>query len=208
MASAPQQDSLGRFVRADGTPAPPPDKSVKRKRRPSPFKHFRVDSVLTDPEQRCEYERLLSAPATTVDQLRAWLAARGHRVCRSAIGRHRRVAEQFRSVRECAQMAAAFCDVTRNAGSPTAMAEASHTRFEMMLMQSLHKMHGAPQLPREEWESMARLTREAVATRRSVEDMRDEFERRAREAAKAVERMGPKPTGKDVVARMKQILGV
>jgi hypothetical protein len=84
-----QQDSLGRFVRADGTPAPPPDKSVKQRRGPQQFKHFKVDEVLS-PEHRAEYEQLLASPTTTVKQLRSWLRERGHRVCRSAVARHRR----------------------------------------------------------------------------------------------------------------------
>ena len=204
------RDSRGRFLRPDGSPAPLPDPAAtKSRRRPPMFKHFKVDHVLASDDERAEYERLVADPKSTAKQLQAWLRARGHRVCRSAVLRHRQSAAiDLRAVKECSQMAAAFCELSRRHGAG-AIAEANHARFEMLLMQSLFKMKGAPELPPEEWQRMSKLTSAAVATRRSVEEMREEYQRRARQAADEAAAAAAKGvTGKDVVARMREILGV
>jgi hypothetical protein len=204
------RDSLGRFLRPDGSPAPLPDPAAKKpRRRPPMFKHFKVDHVLADEDERTEYERLVADPKSTARQLQAWLRARGHRVCRSAVLRHRQAsALDLRAVKECSQMAAAFCELTRRHG-PNVVAEANHARFEMLLMQSLFKMKGAPTMPPEEWQRMSKLTSAAVATRRSVEEMREEYDRRAKQAADEAAAAAAKgATGKDVVARMREIMGV
>lgn len=203
-----RQDGLGRFMSEQGPPAPPPDKTVKQTRRPSPFKHFKVDEVLSDAD-RPEYERLLSHPKTTVKQLQAFLLCKGHHVCRSAVQRHRQNHHgEFKRLREVARIAESFCELARDHG-PGVIAEASHARFEMMLMENLFKMPGASEMPVDEWQQMAKTLSSAVATRRSVEEMRAGYERRAREAAELVEKANQNDvSGKDVVARMKEILGV
>ena len=202
------QDALGRFVLGDGTPAPPPPAGVRRPRVPAAFRHFRVDAVLSA-DERAEYERLLADPNATARSLQAWLRDRGHRVCRSAVVRHRRsFAAELRRVRDVARMAEAFCALTRRQGAG-AIADAAHARFEMMLMESLFKLPGAEQLPPGEWQSMARTVSSAVATRRNVEEMRAEFERKAKAAAAELEEGAARhATGPEVVERVRQILGV
>jgi hypothetical protein len=203
------QDSLGRFMRADGTPAPPPDPSAKPvHRRATQFKHFRVDAVLTD-EQRGEYEKLLAHPNTTVKQLQAWLGAHGPPVCRSAVTRHR---QDFHSglkrMREIAHMASSFCELTRTYG-PGAVAEASHGRFEMMLMESLFDMPDAKQMPLADWQAMSKTVQGVVATRRSVEQMRSEFEAKAKQAAaEAAAAAAKNVSSAEVAERVREILGV
>src|SRR5688500_14590758 len=109
------RDSLGRFLRPHRSPAPLPDPAAsasKPRRRPPMFKHFKVDHVLASEDERAEYERLVADPKSTAKQLQAWLRARGHRVCRSAVLRHRQEsALDLRAVKECSQMAAAFCEL-------------------------------------------------------------------------------------------------
>src|SRR5688500_18115651 len=202
------QDSLGRFVLADGSPAPLPAPGRRRSRGPAAFKHFRVDSVLS-PDERAEYERLLADPHSTALSLQAWLHDRGHRVCRSAVSRHRKTfASELRRVRDVARMAESFCALTRREGAG-AIAEAAHAKFEMMLMESLFKLPGAEQFPADQWQSMARTVSSAVATRRSVEEMRADFDRRAKAAAAEVEQAaGKKASGREVVERVREILGM
>ena len=201
------QDSLGRFTHADGTPAPPPVPGVVRRRGPQQIKHFRVDAILSD-EERAEYERLLARPTTTIKDLQAFLRDRGHRVCRSAVTRHRRSwNSELRRLREVSRMAASFCQLTREHGAGV-LAEASHARFEMMLMQSLFKQPGAEQMPADEWQAMSKTVQGVVATRRSVEEMRTEFEQKAKQAVAEAERAAHAgATMDDVVERVRQILG-
>jgi hypothetical protein len=201
------KDRFGRFKPHEGPPAPPPGPH-KQKRRSTQFKHFRVDAVLNDAD-RAEYEKLLAHPNTTIKQLQAFLAAKGHHVCRSAVSRHRQDHHiEFKRLREVSRMAQSFCDLTRDNG-PGVIAEANHARFEMLLMESLFNVPGAKEMPPEQWERMAKTIGNAVATRRSVEEMRADYDRRAREAAALVENANKKgATGKDVVERMKEILGV
>ena len=209
MRPSPAQDPLGRFVRGDGTPAPAPAPDApKRRRGAQQFKHFKVDAVLTD-EQRADYERLLARPTTTVADLRAFLRACGHRVCRSAVSRHRRSWNaDLKRLREVARMAASFCELSRTHGAG-AVAEASHARFEMMLMESLFQLPGARQIPPAEWQQMSRTLQGVIATRRTVEAMRAEYDAKAKAAAAAAERAaGQGASGPEVVARMKEILGV
>jgi hypothetical protein len=208
MAGTPQ-DKRGRFTHDASQPAPEPaPDGPKRKRRPTQFKHFRVDAVLTD-AQRSDYEKLLAKPNTTVKQLQAFLRDRGHNVCRSAVQRHRHSFHtELRRLKEVARMAQTFCELTRENG-PSTIAEASHARFEMMLMQSLMNRPGVEGMPVAEWREMSRTLQGVVATRRSVEEMRQEYEDRARNAAAEVEAATDQgAAGKDVVARMRDILGV
>lgn len=202
------QDPLGRFVLADGSPAPLPEPGVKRRRRPTVFKHYRVDAVL-DPADREAYERLVADPNSTVKSLQDWLGARGHRVCRTAVRRHRHsLTDDLRRFRDVTRMAESFCALTRREGAG-AIAEAAHAKFEMMLVESLFKLPGAEQFPADEWQTMAKTVSSAVATRRSVEEMRAEFERRAKAAADEVAKGTEKQaSGREVVERVREILGM
>lgn len=120
--------------------------------------------------------------------------------------RHRHL-EQFHKVREASRMAQAFCEVVRKEGAG-AIVEASQGRFEMLLMQDLFRMKENPALPPDEWQRWSRAVGGAVATRRSVEEMRQEFDRKAAAAAKAVETLDPTEGNLRVVNRVREILGV
>lgn len=221
----PPQDSLGRFIRHEGssapqpaphdppppletTTSPQPDRAPKQRRRPTQFKHFRVDEVLTD-EQRKEYERLLARPTTTVKDLLAKLREWGHPVCRSAVSRHRRSwSADVKRLREVSRMASTFCELARERG-PGVIAEATHAKFETDLMASLFNMPGAEDRPLAYWQQMSRTLGGVVATRRSVEEMRTEYDQKIKAAAtEAGKAADSGASGKDVVARMREILGV
>ena len=209
MADPVQQDALGRFVSKGGTPAPPPEPGRKIKRRPTMIKHYRVDAVLTDPSQRAEYEKLLANPNTTSNQLTAFLRSHGHSICTNSVQRHRRVwNSELKRLRDVAHMASSYCELSRAKGGGS-IAEATYAKFEMELMQSLFKMPGAQEMPADQWQTMAKTLQGVVATRRNVEEMRADFDARAREAARAVENATQQGvSGADVVERVKAILGV
>ena len=209
---AGERDALGRLIRrpqnctrlgADGQPLP-----RGRRKGPTRFKHFKIDELLPA-EHREAYEALLDDPTSTLPKLQTWLRERGVNVSHNAITNHRKHRYfDVKALREAAQIASTFCALSRKHGAG-AIAEASHAKFEMMLMQDLFNLKGAPDMPREEWQSMAKLVGTAVSTRRSVEELREGYERRAKRAAEETEQaMKHGVSGKDVVARMREILGV
>ena len=210
------RDSQNRLVRKDGSLV---ERPVTR-RGPRPVElstggrvsHLRVDQVLGGPgDLREGYERLLDNPATLLKDLQAYLRDRaGQHVNLAAVNRHRRrYHEQFGSVREAAKMAAAFCAVTRREG-PGAIAEAAQGRFEMLLMQDLFRMKENPALEPGEWHAWSRAVTGVLANRRSVEQMREEFQAKAAEAAKAVEeeQLDPREKNRRLVYRVREILGM
>jgi hypothetical protein len=209
MSNHMKHDGRGRFVSKDGTPAPLPEPGRKIKRGPTTIKHYRVDRVLVNKQQQAEYEKLLANPNTTALQLQDFLRAHGHGVCRSAVQHHRNNwNSELKRLREVARMASSFCELSRSNGSGS-VAEASHAMFEMELMQSLFNLPGAKEMPAGQWQTMSKTLQGVVATRRSVEEMRNEFEAKAREAAQAVEKAaGDGTSTADVVERVKSILGV
>lgn len=201
------KDAKGRFLRKDGSFTPAASRPrKKRKREPTRIKHFRVDLMLTDPAQRAEYDQLLADPNSTSTTLCAWLHAHGHSVCKQAVQRHRRHAQvALHQLRECSQMASMFCTLSRQQGAG-AIAEATQGKFEMDLMQDLFAMRegrSGRKSPRW-WNQMSKTLAGMIATRRSVEEMRADFEAKA----KAVLAEAQRHNGRDVVARMQEIMGV
>jgi hypothetical protein len=134
-----------------------------------------------------------------------FLKKHGEYVCLAAIKRHRaKHRDRFREVRETAAMAEAYCRVLNRHGG-SAFVGAAQGRFESMLMKDLMEMDDKPKLNPEEWATWAVAINKAANTRKNVAELqREEYERRAKEALKVAEKV----TGKDVVMRMKEILGV
>jgi hypothetical protein len=192
----------------DDKPCAVPERAKVKPRRVIYFKHFKIDELLPA-EHRPAYEKLMRDPKSTVPVLQKWLAEHGVVVNRNAVSNHRKHNHlDARRVQECAAMAAAFCELTRRFG-PAAVAEAAHARFEMSLMQHVFNEKDAPQFPREQWESLAKLTRAAVQTRHAVEELRAECQRREREEAAEREKANKRPaTMQEVVARMRKTLGL
>jgi hypothetical protein len=210
------RNELGQMIRKDGTVVERAGKGrspgVGKRTTQLPdgqISHLRVDKILGGSGPlRDEYERRLENPNTYIKHLQAWLAERGHHVNISAINTHRkRHIETFKKVRASAQEAAVLCDIVRKQGG--SFVEAAQGHFEMKLMQTMSRMADDKELPAEQAQVWCKTLAGAVAARRSLEELRAEYERRAAEAAKAGEAEVKKgATGKDVVARMREILGV
>jgi hypothetical protein len=206
-----ERDRLGRLTRRD---EPPPDPRLTggKKRRPMYFKHFKVDELLPD-EHKPAYEKLMRDPRTTVPMLQDFLRKLGIVVSRNAVASHRIHAHfEVKRVQEMSLMAKAFCELTREQGAST-VAEASHAKFEMKLMEFLFKQHDAPVLSAEQLERMGKVTQRAVQTRVEVEAMHEDAERREREAERAAEEANtPQKSQRqrtlDVVRRMDEIMGI
>ena len=207
----------GQQVRKDGTlvvkrpPRTGPRTTAVRKGAVS---HFRVDQLLgAEGPLRDEYERLLRDPNTMLKDCAAFFAGRGMPVTQSAIHRHRQAfLADFRQVRHAAQSAAAFCEIVRKQGGEAggaAFVEAAQGHFEMKLMQTMSELDDPGKLTPEQWERYGKTLKGSAATRRDLEQMREEYRRRVAEAAKAAEEgMKKGATTKDVVARMREIMGV
>ena len=191
---------------------PPPGyrKSVRR---------FKVEQILS-PEDLKEYQALLKDPRTTVKKAHAWLTARGYRVGYAAVGRHRRrFDEDVVAVRKTAMLAEHFAEASRGGGM-AALSDATVARFQQVLLDRLMKLDQAddPQSPRsadfspKEWLELARTIAASVATRRSLETLRAEYDDRVRKAAEAVEKAGRtrdwKQDGPKVADAVRRILGV
>jgi hypothetical protein len=202
---------MGRFLRKDGSFTPAASRPRrKRKRESTRIKHFRVDLILTDPAERVEYDRLLADPNSTSTTLAAWLHAHGHSVCKQAVQRHRRHAlGALQQLRECSRMASMFCTLSRQHGAG-AIAEATQGKFEMDLMQDLFKMHEGEKGNKSPkwWNQMSKTLAGMIATRRNVEEMRADFEAKAKAAVAEAQKLSSRHHGRDVVARMQEILGV
>ena len=144
---------------------------------------------------------------------------------RGAVHRHRKhIMARTDEVRRSAEFARDFAELARglpgvatgeNGPATTgpgrlagAFAEAAQTAFEQFFMQNVMEMKkaGVGYDPRQ-WADLSRAVCGVVSARRQVEAMRIDFETRAREAVAAVEK-AVMQDDKDVVQRMKEILGV
>ena len=174
--------------------------------------HLKVDKILGGAGPlREEYERLVEDPNTYLRHLAAWFKERGHTVNLTAIRIHRnRHIERFKRVRDAAQSAAAFCEITRKSGGGAgSFVEAAQGHFEMKLMEQMSELARAGKMEPAQWETYCKTLKGTVATRQEVEQMREEYRQRAAEAARAAEeaaKQGCSPG--DVVDRVREILGL
>ena len=108
-------------------------------------------------------------------------------------------------------MASMFCTLSRQHGAG-AIAEATQGKFEMDLMQDLFKLHkdkkgeGSGKSPKW-WNQMSKTLAGMVATRRSVEEMRADFEAKAKAAVEAVKKLDSRDRGREIAERVREILG-
>ena len=173
--------------------------------------HLKVDKILGGAGPlRDEYEALLENPNTLLKDLQAWFAARGLYVNKTAINVHRhRFLAVYERVREASRLAAGLNEVVRRSGNPAVFSEAAQAHFEMKLMQKFAELKDEPDVSPDVWQSYVKTLGGMVQSRRHIEGLRDAYERKAAEAARAGEDAAKKgATGKDVVARMREILGV
>ena len=208
-----------------GDPSAPASTPVKGKKFTfrKGVRHFKVDHLLS-PQERADYLDFLRRPTTTIDSATAWLAEKGHVVDRGAVHRHRKhIMARTDEVRRSAEFARDFAELARGLpglaagddGATTnpgrlagAFAEAAQTAFEQFFMQNVMEMKkaGVGYDPKQ-WADLSRAVCGVVTARRQVEAMRVDFQARAREATAVVEK-AVGDNDKDVVERMKEILGV
>src|SRR5690348_2796981 len=125
------RDEQGRLIRKDGSLVPRGTRHKGPRRTviegggaegaggtASRVSHMRVDVILGGSGPlRDEYERMLENPATLIKDLQAWFAARGHRLNKTAIGRHRKTyLAQWNDIRTAAKTSAAFADIVHRDG--------------------------------------------------------------------------------------------
>lgn len=176
-------------------------------------RHFKIDHQLT-PEDRAQYEALLLDPRSTVDSLLKWLHDQGYKdMSRGGVQRHRKQFElDVKSIRRDARVAAQFSALARFQGGPTALADAGQFRFEQMFLEQLFRMKKTDERAGKEWLELARTMTALLGNRSQVEQQRLDWERRAREAAEAVDKAGRtgdwKQDGSKVADAVRRILGV
>lgn len=208
-------------------PNPTPDPGRPRTRRTAPggpgqgrgargerlVRHFKVDHRLT-PEDRVQYEALLLDPRSTIDSLLKWLHARGYTdMTRGGVSRHRRHFElDVKGIRRDARVAGQFAALARAQGGPTALADAGQFRFEQMFLERLFDMKKTDQRGGKEWLELARTMSSLLDNRQQIETQRAEWDRRAKQAAEAVEQAAGGATGikngVEIANTVRRILGV
>ena len=178
-------------------------------RPPTPRQFLRVDQTLKE-EDRAAYEALLSDPRTRIEDCQAWMKARGYpKLGRYALGTHRiRFRDKLDGVRQSARFARAIAQVARENGD-AAMSDGMLTRFEQVLLEQLVRLEEHDKLELKDLTEMSKCVSSAVGSRERFEELRREHEAIKRRAAEECERLRDSgASGKDVVARMREILGV
>ena len=174
-------------------------------------RHFKVDHLLA-PQHRTAYEALLLDPRQTADSLLKWLNDHGYSVSRAGVARHRRQFElDVKDVRRDARVAAQFAALARAGGGATALTDAGQFRLEQMFFEQLFRMEKTERRGGKEWLELARTMSSLLGSRGQVEQQRLEWERRAKEAAEAVEKAAGEKKPLDGVAvanAVRRILGV
>jgi hypothetical protein len=173
-------------------------------------RHFKVDEGLA-PDDRTAYEALLLDPRQTCDSLTAWLHARGYtHISRGAVHRHRHHFEKdVLEIRKSAKIAGQFSALARAQGGAGCLADASQFRLEQLFLERLFGMKGDDRLSGKEWTEFGKAMTALLDNRKRYESLRMEWEEKARRAAAELEKANAgEPAEPDVVARVKEILGV
>lgn len=177
-------------------------------RKLKPRRVLHVDRVLSAGD-RAAYEALIADPATRDRDAHAWLKARGYPVGSVAVGFHRRrFLESLEGVRQTARLASSITQLAREHGD-AAMSDGMLTRFEQVMLEQLGQAQPGQVIPAKDLADLSKSVASAVGSRERFEAMRREFEqakRRAADAADAAAKGGA--TGKEVVERVREILGV
>lgn len=177
---------------------------------------LKIERILT-PEHLREYEVLMRDRRSTVRTLRQWILDRGYQVGHASVGRHRRRFDaEVQTVRRAAMFAERFADASKEGGL-AALADATVARFQQVFIARLMKLDSdespdgantAAFSPRD-WHELAKAVESSVASRRSLEVLRNEFDERARRAAEAKGKATPRRLdGAAVSDKVRRILGI
>jgi hypothetical protein len=181
-----------------------------RLREPKYLQELKIDKTLS-PEHAAEYERFLSDRRHTLDDAEAWLEARGYVISRSATDTHRRRFRQMqRNMRASARLATAM--TSKAAEGPAGrliFADGMMLRSEQVLMEQLVGINELEQVSPDQLKNLSTCVASTVASRERYEAVRARFEASNRKALRAAQRLAKSgASGKDVVARMQEIMGV
>lgn len=165
----------------------------------------KVERMLT-PEHRAEYEALLKDPRTTDAQAAHWLRVR----CYPDGPAHRReFRDTLKRVAESALLAAELMRLGHGETASTTMSGGMLVRCEQVLMEQFLRLDERGEIDPKVLGDMTRMVAGAVSARDTLESIGRENERAKRRAAEECQRLGDSgASGKDVVERMREILGV
>ena len=178
-----------------------------RTQRPNPV--TKIEALLT-PEHRTEYEALIADPRTTLDAATEWLRGRGYPVGRKSTGTHRsRFLVTLKRVRDSARLAGEMIRLGHGNAGTTAMSGGMLVRCEQVLMEQLVRLREQDAIDTKQLAELCKMVNGAVVARETLEATERENERAKRRAVEEGERLSKAgASGKDVVERMKAILGV
>ena len=170
---------------------------------------IKVEALLS-PAELVEYEKFGRQPGVTNKDRVAWLRERGHRIGMGAVKRHAKVLNGLVSdLRQSARFAKSLTRLAEEYGTDV-LPNLNLTRFEQIVMQKLCKddqWHAEAGF--EELGKVAKVIDMAIDSRRELDAMQADLERRRRaaaeEAARASRRGG---SGAQIAARMCEILGI
>jgi hypothetical protein len=174
------------------------------------LQELKIDRILS-PADSEEYEQFLSDRRHTLDDAEAWLKARGYKVCRRATDTHRRrFREKMKSVRDSARLATAMTGAA--AAEPKGrltFTDGMMTRSEQVLMEQLVNINEKERVDPDELKSLSGSVASMISTRERYEAVHARFEARNRKALREGQRLARAGApGRDVVARMQEIMGV
>ena len=173
-----------------------------------PGRVSRIDKILT-PEHHAEYKALLADIRTTAREAEAWLKERGYHVSQPTVSKHRKgFRETLDKVQYAAECASAVAQIAREHGEG-ALTDGMLTQFEQVVFQQLVDTPEGKQFDPKDLVELGKAVNGAVGSRERVGKMRLEFEEAKRKAAQAAEEVAKTgASGKEVVERVREILGV
>jgi hypothetical protein len=177
-------------------------------RKPKQRRFTKVEQSLS-PEDRREYEALIADPRTSTLQAKGWLLSRGYRISRDTVDRHRtKYLDMLDAVNEGARFAQAAVQLVRQQGTAV-VSEGMLMRLEQVLTEQMALLKKGERVESRDLLELSKSVTGAVAGRETMEAIRREHEASKRKAAEAGEAAAKKgASGKDVVLRMREILGV
>jgi len=172
-------------------------------------RHFKIDELGMDEAVKADFIELLRNPGNTVDALFAWLTDHGFKIGRTAVHNYRaNFEETLKSVRQASELARAFAAVAKEGGG-TDLSEAALARLQQVLMGKLFAMDAEGDVDAKDLMALAAAVKNAVGTRQTIAEIREQENQIKAEAIKAAEATAKAGGGgAAVVATIKKALGI
>lgn len=172
-------------------------------------RHFKIDDVLSD-EHRQEFERFARLNRTTIDELGEWLTGHGYRISRGAVHNWKKDFDKtLDGVRQSAELAASFAQVAKENGA-AGLADATWARFQQILMEKLFEIGADDESPTPgDLMKIGVAMKSAIGAKQQIEELRDSYEKKQRDALAAAEKIKQAGGGADaVINEVREILGI